>query len=112
MFKPVIVIIIFFIQISSTQAQPPEGKVIDQVLGIVGNKIILKSDIENQFIQYKAQGLSDDGDIKCQILEEMLFQKLLVTQADLDSLEISDKELEGELDHRINTFITQIGSEE
>lgn len=96
----------------AVKAQPQSGEIIDQVISVVGTNVILKSDIENQFMQYKAQGLGDDGDAKCQILEEMLFQKLLINQAELDSLQVPEKEIDAELDHRINTFISQIGSEE
>lgn len=105
-------ILIFLLVSIKSSAQPKPGEIIDMVIGIVGNNTILKSDIENQYIQYKAQGLGENGDVKCQIFEDMLFQKLLITQADLDSIEIPDKELEAELDHRINMFISQIGSEE
>lgn len=104
--------IILFLITNQGMSQPKPQEVIDMVLGVVGNNIILKSDIENQFIQYKAQGLSESGDVKCQIFEDLLFQKLLINQADLDSLEVSEKELESELDHRISMFIAQIGSEE
>ena len=100
---------------SGAYSQTPNdkaGEIIDQVLGVVGNNIILKSEIEDQYLQYKAQNLPEEGDVKCQLLEEMLFQKLLINQAELDSLQVSDKEIEGELENTINRFIAQIGSEE
>ncbi|MGC9373889.1 MAG: peptidylprolyl isomerase [Bacteroidales bacterium] len=84
----------------------------DRVIAIVGDKIILQSDIENQVIQLKAQGYQGRGDIKCEVFEELLVQKLLLIQAELDSIEIGMNQVEGELENRLNYFIRQIGSQE
>lgn len=84
----------------------------DRVIANVGDKIILQSDIENQVIQLKAQGYQGRGDIKCEVFEEMLVQKLLLIQAELDSIEIGMNQVEGELENRLNYFIRQIGSQE
>lgn len=87
-------------------------EIIDQVVAVVGNEIILKSDIENQYIQIKAQGIYDEEeDLKCDILEELMFQKLLYLQAIQDSVEITEKEVENELDRRVAVFVNQLGSE-
>lgn len=86
--------------------------VIDQIVAVVGSEVILKSDVENQYIQLVSQGnYSDDRDIKCDVLEELLFQKLLFVQSKLDSIEITDKEVSQELNRRLNVFINQLGSE-
>ncbi|OFX86783.1 MAG: hypothetical protein A2W99_06890 [Bacteroidetes bacterium GWF2_33_16] len=84
---------------------------IDQVVAVVGDKIILQSDIENQVLQLMAQGYKPQGDAKCEILEELLAQKLLLTQAELDSLEVGMNRVESELERRLTYFIRQIGSE-
>ena len=74
-------------------------EIIDQVIAVVGNEIILESEIENQYIQLMSQEYySNSEDLKCDILEEMMFQKLLFIQAGLDSVEITKKEVETELD--------------
>lgn len=86
-----------------------QDAVIDQVVAIVGNKIIKKSDIENQYLQIKAQG--DEVD-KCHILEVMLRMKLMVNQAAIDSIEVTDSQVESELNQRLNMFISQAGSVE
>lgn len=88
------------------------GKVIDQVIAVVGGKIILLSDIEEQYTQLKAQGFESKGDVKCEILEELLFQKLLLNQAELDSIEVTSKEINQTMESRFKYFISQIGSEE
>ncbi len=87
-------------------------EVIDQIIGIVGKNIIMQSDIENQYNQYMSQGVVYDGDLKCKIIEDLLFQKLLLNQAQLDSIEVSEAEINDNLDRRIRYFVSQIGSEE
>ncbi len=87
-------------------------EIIDQVIAVVGNEIILESEIENQYIQLMSQEYySNSEDLKCDILEEMMFQKLLFIQAGLDSVEITKKEVETELDRRLGVFINQLGDE-
>jgi peptidyl-prolyl cis-trans isomerase SurA len=88
-------------------------EVIDQVVAVVGNKPILKSDIENQYIQMISQGYYGSGvDLKCEILEDLLFQKLLLIQAERDSIEVGNKEVETEINRRLSVFINQVGSEQ
>ncbi len=82
-------------------------------MATVGSKIILKSDIEKQYIQYMAQGGSiEDVNAKCMIFDQLILQKLLLNQADLDSVTVSEPQVEGELDRRMRFYIRQIGSEE
>jgi len=85
---------------------------VDGIEGIVGDKIILHSDIELQYQQMKLEGTDVPGDFKCAILDQMLSQKILLEQAELDSLVVSEDEIEGELDRRIRYFVSMIGSEE
>lgn len=86
--------------------------IIDKIVGIVGNEIIMMSDIENQYIQMASQQMNVKENTRCEILEDMLFQKLLYVQAQKDSIEVTPKEVETELDRRLSVFINQIGSEQ
>src|SRR5436853_3876180 len=70
--------------------------VIDQVVAVVGNHIIKKSDVEKQYLQYIAQGNTETGGLRCAILENLLLQKLLVQQAAIDSVDVSDAQVESE----------------
>ena len=85
--------------------------VIDGVIAVVGSEILLKSDLEKNVIQYKTQGVFITDDVRCQVLEDLLFQKLLINQSKLDSIEITEQQLDQELDRRIKYFVSQIGSE-
>ncbi len=87
-------------------------KVIDEIVAIIGDEIVLTSDIETQYNQYISQGFTNKTEIRCQITEDLLYQKLLLNQAKIDSLNVSEQEIEGELDKRIRYFISQVGSKE
>ncbi|MEE4177137.1 MAG: peptidylprolyl isomerase [Bacteroides sp.] len=86
--------------------------VVDQVIAVVGNSAILESDIVNQRRQLEGQGFDLGSNPDCAILDDMLFQKLLYNQAILDSLEVSDEQVEQVLERRLRFFISQIGSRE
>jgi peptidyl-prolyl cis-trans isomerase SurA len=108
--KNKILIILFVFGISQGYAQQ-DGTVIDKVVAVVGDKTILKSDIESQIVSMRANGILVDDKAKCQMFEEVLFQKLLLHQAELDSVTVTEAEVESEIDRRLNYFIAQIGSE-
>jgi len=91
-----------------------EEVVIDQVVAVVGKNIILESDIENQYYQYRMQSgiIGGGSSVRCQMLESLLFQKLLLNQAEVDSIVISDLQIEQTMDQRLRYFISQLGSRE
>jgi len=102
-------IIVFVVLCLNTIGLWSQLYVADKVVAVVGRNSILYSDIEDQYMQMKAQGVDID---KCAILEELLSQKLLVNQAQVDSIEITDGEVEQSLNQRIQYFIGQFGTEE
>lgn len=83
--------------------------IVDQVIAVVGNKIILESEVEAQYMQYKARNNKADYHIKCDIFEESLKQKLFINQAIIDSIEVSQSEVEYEIANRLDNFIEQLG---
>ncbi len=87
-------------------------QVVDQIVAVVGDEIILESEIEAQAIQLRSQGYFSNRDVNCEVLEEMLFQKLLLRQAQADSIEVTLAEVDNELDRRLGIFINQLGSEQ
>jgi len=89
-----------------------QGKIIDEVVAIVGKNPILRSDIENDFLDKRASGIVIEGDLKCIILEELLKSNLFLNQAEIDSIEVREEQIEQELNQRINTIVAQIGSVE
>lgn len=86
---------------------------LDKIVGVVGkNRIILKSDIDMQVESAKAQDPNLGDNVGCDIMEQMLLQKLLVEQAVRDSVVVGEEEVEAALENRIRYFIMQYGSKE
>ena len=85
--------------------------ILDRVVAIVGDFIVLQSDVENQYMQYMAQG-AKHPDLKCMILKDLLEEKLMLNQAKIDSIEISEGTVEMQLEQRMQHFINMIGSRE
>ena len=88
-----------------------QSYVLDRLVAVVGDEIILQSDIEGQYLQMRAQGMIPGPDAKCQIFESLLEQKLLVAQAKADSIEVTDNSVQIELDQRMSYFVSIVGSE-
>ncbi|MBL7969026.1 MAG: peptidylprolyl isomerase [Prolixibacteraceae bacterium] len=89
-----------------------QDKTVDQIVAVVGKNIILKSDIEEMFKQQQAQGITTEGDMKCEILENLLVEKLLLAEAEQDTtITVSDSQLNQNLEQRIQYFISHLGSE-
>jgi len=108
--QKIVFLMVFMLSVFAGKSQ---GEVIDKVVAVVGENAIYYSDIENQYMQYIMQGYTADGQsMRCSIFEELLFAKLLLNQAQIDSIEISDEQVEAEMDRRLQYFISQIGSRE
>lgn len=95
-----------------TDKEPSNRKVIDEVVAQVGNMPVLLSDIENQKAQLVNEGIDSEEINNCSILEELLYQKMLLNQAKLDSVIISDGQVNAEMENRLRTIEQQIGSRE
>lgn len=89
-----------------------QEKVIDRIVAVVGNNYILQSDLETQYQQLIAAQEPVDENTRCKIMEELLYQKLLLAQAQKDSLDVSEGQVEQELERRMRYYIQQFGSEE
>jgi len=87
-------------------------KNIDRVVAVVGERPILYSELETQRFQFINSGQDLGSNAHCIILEQMLFQGLLLTQADLDSVEVSEAQINAELENRISYFERLIGGRE
>lgn len=86
---------------------------IDKIVAVVGEEVILLSDIENTYIQDQEQQLiSSSSDYRADILERLLIQKLLVAQAKVDSVVVTEAEVEGTVQQRIDYFISSLGTKE
>jgi len=86
--------------------------IIDKIVAVVGDKAILFSDVEAQALQMQAQSGVSDSTIRCNVLEDIIIQKLLLNQAEKDSVTVSDEQVDAELNKKIRYFVNQIGSVE
>jgi len=96
-----------------TFAQPGPKKVsADKIVAVVGDKIILKSDIDNAIVDMQRQGVEVPENAGCMTLEQAMGIKALVLQAEKDSLPVTDEEIEADIDNQIRYFISQYGSKD
>jgi peptidyl-prolyl cis-trans isomerase SurA len=87
---------------------------VDHVVAIVGDNIVLHSEVEIQYYQaiQNAGGAPVDSNLRCRILDNLLLDKMFLAQANLDSMVVSQDEIDGELDRRVKYFMSMFGSKE
>ena len=91
----------------------PVQSVIDEVIWVVGDEAILKSDVENMRMQAAMEGIKWNGDPDCAIPEQIAVQKLFVHQADIDSIEVTDADVAQDVENQISTWLDMVdGSRE
>jgi peptidyl-prolyl cis-trans isomerase SurA len=107
-----IFVIIAIITICKTISYAQQPQVIDKVVAVVGSNIILQSEIEEQYLQYRLQGgiKGSATSIRCEILEDLLFRKLMLNQAELDSITVTDEQIDSEVERYVRYYISQLGS--
>ncbi|MNK30294.1 Chaperone SurA precursor [compost metagenome] len=93
----------------NTQAQK---KNIDKVVAVLGNNIILLSDLNQQYAQYLNMGNPDNPGVKCEILRQILTNKLLKQQAEIDSITVDENQIDEEVDKRMRYQIQKAGGQE
>jgi len=107
----------FFLGLSSLKglyaqqgpALPPNYA--DGILAVVGEKVILYSDFETEKVQLaRGQKLLDSQEIYCFLLDQLIVRKLMLSQAEIDSIPVGDDRIEAEIDNRIRNFQRQAGS--
>lgn len=89
-----------------------QDNVVDEVVWVVGDEAILKSDVENMRLQLQYEGGSLNGDPYCVIPEQIAVQKLYLHQAKLDSIIVSDSQVMQNVDQWLGYVMEQIGSKE
>ena len=94
-----------------SKAQPKKVQA-DKIIAVVGDKIVLKSDIDNTILDMQRQGVEVPVNAKCLSLEQAMGIKALVLQAEKDSLPISEEEIAADIDNQIRGFINAYGSKE
>ena len=107
--KSSIFFIILMCNLETLIAQPKQ--VIEEIAAVVGENIIVKSEWETEYLQAKEQYTEFKGDLHCEILNQLILQKLMLHKAEIDSVVISDEQVEYETDRKMRYFVAQIGDE-
>ncbi len=104
---------IFLIAIFVTTGFAQRGTNIDGIVAVIGKTIIMRSDLEKHYKDYTSQfrTVEDPDEIYCSVLENLVYTKLMVNQAELDSIDISDEEVDYRLNSRISYFLQQTGGD-
>jgi len=89
-----------------------QNTLVDKIIGVVGDQAILLSDVEGQFALYKKQQGFLPDEARCQILDQLLMQNMLVVRAELDSIELDDAQVEQQLDARIAQILDMMGGDQ
>lgn len=108
----IIVALFGLANIAVAQNSQPKAVIADKILAVVGDKIILKSDIDNSIIDMQRQNIEIPENGRCMMLEQAMGIKALVLQAEKDSLPVTDEDVETIIDNRIRSFIAQFGSKD
>lgn len=93
-------------------AQKYGGGVIDKTVAVIGNEAIMISDIEEQVQMMRAQGMSSDRNLRCEVLEQMMESKLFLMQARIDSLTVNQDMVASEMSSRLDQVRTSLGGDE
>ncbi|MBL7743481.1 MAG: peptidylprolyl isomerase [Chitinophagaceae bacterium] len=104
-------IFLFLTGFVAAQGQPKKA-IADKIVAVVGDRIILYSDIKNSLADIARQGGTVPEGAECMIAEQAIVSKVLMLQAEKDSLPVTEEEVEAELDQRVRYFINQVGSQE
>lgn len=89
-----------------------QAVVLDEVIAVIGDEIATKAELESKKSSLVSQGAAITDQTRCQVLEEILYGKMLLNQAKVDSIEVTESQVEAEMDRRMRYFISQIGSEQ
>jgi peptidyl-prolyl cis-trans isomerase SurA len=101
--------ILFIISCFTVKAQTQ----IDGIIAWIGKDIILQSDLEKAYADYLAEMMIKDGSAKekCMVFERLVYNKLLLHQADVDSVVITEQQVEAAINYRMNYFLQQVGGD-
>lgn len=103
---------ICFITVACALFAQPKKVMADRIIATIGDKIILKSEIDNSISDMQRQNIPIPENGTCLLLEQALGLKALVLQAEIDSLPVSDEEVDADIDNKIRYFVNQYGSKE
>lgn len=109
-FRNITLLVLMLMPLAANAQFYPAG-VIDKTIAVIGNEMISISTLENEIQMYRAQGMSSDANMRCELLENMMASKLFLMQARIDSLSVNSQLVEAELQNREDQIKTSLGGE-
>ena len=106
------IITLMVVLASCAVASAQKYKYVDKSVAVIGNEVVLISDIEGAVKERAAQGLASDRNVRCEVLESILENKLFLMQARIDSLSVNQDNVESMLSQRVDQFLTYFGSQD
>src|SRR5213592_2005808 len=103
--------ILFTVALSAQPGTQSKKIIADKIAAVVGDRIIMYSDIKNTIADYVRQGAQIPEDAECQILDQAILSKVLMQQAEKDSLPVTDEEVDADLELRVREFVRMYGTE-
>lgn len=110
--RKIYILLSFVLAISAASFAQPNKINADKIIGVVGNKIVLKSDVEDRLADIQRQGAEVPANGKCLVLQDLMGTKTLVLQAEKDSLPVSEEDVETDIDTRIRSYLNQFGGKD
>lgn len=107
-----LIVVVFLFCVMWIQTLYAQDNVIDEVVWVVGDEAILKSEVEEERLRAQYEGFKFDGDPYCVIPEQLAIQKLFLHQAAIDSVEVTDSEVIQQVESTINNYIRSVGTKE
>ncbi|HBH07569.1 MAG TPA: peptidylprolyl isomerase [Flavobacteriales bacterium] len=110
--RHIILLVLSLPLLSGIRAQDDYNLEVDKIVAVVADEIILRSQLEEEYLQFARSGQPIKKNSKCVIFEDLLYKKLLLDQAAIDSVVAGEDQIQSELDRRVSYFVEQIGSVE
>ena len=104
-------VILCLLLMHTSLAKPSQGILVDKIIAEVDGQIILQSELAIALQQYLRQGSKESPELQCEVLRNMVFNKLLLAKALQEGVTVTDEEVAQELNRRMQYFLTQVGSE-
>ena len=107
-----VAVLAFVLVATGASAQKYQNGLIDKTIAVVGNEVVTISQLEEEVQMMRAYGMMSDKSGRCDILEQMMTSKIFLMQARVDSINVNNDMVEGELRNRIDNVRTQLGGDE
>lgn len=105
------IFIAFLLCAASAGAMAQPTGILDEIIAVIGENYVLRSDLETEYVQMKSQYTEVPEDLRCMLFEQIMLQQLMLHKADVDSTYVGEEIIEAELDRRLRFYASQVGGD-